>query len=70
MSVVTITLVSRVFGPATGDPCAWLTTKWVAVCTSPLMLCSYNFVSIAISNTDESSKQAMTGQVTTPGAIP
>ena len=40
------------------------------MCTSPLLLRSYNFVSIAISNTDESSKQAMTGQVTTPGAIP
>ncbi|PRW45179.1 lactation elevated 1 [Chlorella sorokiniana] len=31
---------------------------------------TYNFVSNAISNTDERSKQAMTGQVTTPGAVP
>ena len=32
--------------------------------------CSYNFVSTAISESGELSKQAMNGQVTTPGAIP
>lgn len=35
-----------------------------------LPLCRYNFVSNAISNQGEESKEANTGQVTTPGNIP
>lgn len=37
---------------------------------SLLYACSYNFVSTAISQSGERSKEAMTGQVTTPGAFP
>ena len=43
--------------------------KKQAPCAHP-NCCSYNFVSTAVSEFGEQSKQALVGQVTTPGAIP